>query len=254
MVKDGVSYRFVLDHSGSVRLVVNAATGAIAQRIDYDSFGNVLNDTNPGFQPFGFAGGLYDPTTGLVRFGARDYEPASGRWTAPDPVDFAGGDSNLYRYAHNDPINYRDADGFGEDSGDSVFGDWSTEVQLAKDLLEATGEVVGGKAKELNDWIDKILKPAEKFQKLIDNAEEIAEDFLTIDEALNDPTLTQGEKGLEVLDCIKDYLPEIPGWGDNPFDVDIFDEILDRVRDIRDDLRNGCGGYGGANCQSSFDN
>ena len=38
--------------------------GAIAQRLDYDEFGNVLADTNPGFQPFGFAGGLYDRDTG----------------------------------------------------------------------------------------------------------------------------------------------------------------------------------------------
>ena len=43
--------------------------------MDYDAFGRVLADTAPGFQPFGFAGGLYDHDTGLVRFGARDYQP-----------------------------------------------------------------------------------------------------------------------------------------------------------------------------------
>lgn len=111
MVKDGVTYRIVSDHLGSPRLVANAATGEIAQRIDYDSFGNVTNDTNPGFQPFGFAGGLYDPDTGLVRFGARDYDPSIGRWTVKDPIDFAGGDPNLYAYVGNDPINYVDPDG-----------------------------------------------------------------------------------------------------------------------------------------------
>jgi RHS repeat-associated protein len=108
MVKDGITYRIVTDPVGSVRLVVDSATGAIVQRIDYDTFGNVLQDTNPGFQPFGFAGGLYDPDTGLVRFGKRDYDPATGRWTAKDPLDFAGGDSNLYRYARNDPVNATD--------------------------------------------------------------------------------------------------------------------------------------------------
>jgi uncharacterized protein RhaS with RHS repeats len=71
---DGTVYRFITDHLGSVRLVVNAADGTVAQRIDYDAFGRVLADTNPGFQPFGFAGGLYDAGTGLVRFGARDYD------------------------------------------------------------------------------------------------------------------------------------------------------------------------------------
>ncbi|MCC6559570.1 MAG: RHS repeat-associated core domain-containing protein, partial [Polyangiaceae bacterium] len=61
--------------------------------------------------PFGFAGGLYDPDTGLVRFGARDYDAEIGRWTAKDPLLFDGGGSNLYGYALGDPVNQRDPDG-----------------------------------------------------------------------------------------------------------------------------------------------
>jgi RHS repeat-associated protein len=91
--------------------VVDAATGAVAQRMDYDSFGTVLQDTNPGFQPFGFAGGLHDRATGLVRFGARDYDPQTGRWTAKDPMLFAAGEVNLYVYASGDPVNFTDPDG-----------------------------------------------------------------------------------------------------------------------------------------------
>ncbi|KAA3656246.1 MAG: hypothetical protein DWQ04_31670, partial [Chloroflexi bacterium] len=110
MIRGGVTYRIITDHLGSVRLVINTATGTIAQRLDYDEFGRVLADTNPGFQPFGFAGGLYDPATGLVRFGARDYDAEVGRWTVKDPIGFAGG-YNLYSYVHNDPINYVDLTG-----------------------------------------------------------------------------------------------------------------------------------------------
>jgi RHS repeat-associated protein len=51
-------------------------------------FGNVTRDTNPGFQPFAFAGGPYDPDTKLVRFGVRDYDSETGRWTAKDPIRF----------------------------------------------------------------------------------------------------------------------------------------------------------------------
>ena len=111
MIKDGTTYRFITDPRGSVRLVVNADTGEIAQRIDYSPFGKVVNDTNPGFQPFGFAGGLYDLDTGLVRFGARDYDPETGRWTAKDPIGFLGGTANLYQYAVTDPVNYLDLSG-----------------------------------------------------------------------------------------------------------------------------------------------
>ena len=111
LVKGGATYRVVSDHLGSVRLVVDVATGQIAQRLDYDAFGRITLDTNPGFQPFGFAGGVYDPQTGLVRFGARDYDPEVGRWTAKDPLSFEAGDSNLYAYVLGDPVNLADPTG-----------------------------------------------------------------------------------------------------------------------------------------------
>jgi len=47
----------------------------------------------------------------LVRFGARDYDPLIGQWTAKDPIRFAGGDANLYGYVLGDPINSTDSSG-----------------------------------------------------------------------------------------------------------------------------------------------
>jgi len=67
------AYYLTYDQVGSLRIVADAA-GNVVKRIDYDSFGNIINDTNPSFEvPFGFAGGLHDKDTGLVRFGYRDY-------------------------------------------------------------------------------------------------------------------------------------------------------------------------------------
>lgn len=114
MIKGGVSYRLVLDQLGSVRLVVNSADGTIAQRLDYDEFGRVTQNTNPGFQPFGFAGGLYDAQTELVRFGARDYDAVVGRWTSKDPLMFSSEEVNLYSYLGNDPVGYYDPEGTGK--------------------------------------------------------------------------------------------------------------------------------------------
>ena len=45
------------------------------------------------------------------RFGARDYNPAIGRWTAKDPIRFGGGDTNLYGYVPVDPVNMKDPSG-----------------------------------------------------------------------------------------------------------------------------------------------
>ncbi len=111
MVRDGVRYKFVTDYVGSVRMVVNAEDNSIVQEIDYDDFGRVLSDTSPGFQPFYFAGGLYDIDTKLVRFGAREYDAELARWISVDPIRFEGGTTNLYSYAFNDPINYIDVNG-----------------------------------------------------------------------------------------------------------------------------------------------
>ncbi len=110
MYKNGYEYRIISDHLGSVRMVVDNNSGAILQQLDYDPYGRVIVDTNPGFQPFGYAGGLYDRDTGLVRFGRRDYDPAVGRWTSKDPIGFAGG-LNLYGYVVQDPVNLVDPEG-----------------------------------------------------------------------------------------------------------------------------------------------
>jgi RHS repeat-associated protein len=105
------TYRIFSDHLGSPRVVVDTSNGNIVERIDYDEFGKVVRDTNPGLLVSGFAGGLYDHDTGLVRFGARDYDPTVGRWTTKDSARFAGGDTNLYAYAYGEPIDFVDFDG-----------------------------------------------------------------------------------------------------------------------------------------------
>lgn len=105
------TYRLLTDQLGSVRLVVDAESGEIKQEIEYDPFGKITTDSNPGFQPFGFAGGLYDPATSLTHFGAREYSAEMGRWTTSDPISFAGGDSNLYGYVLGDPVNLVDPTG-----------------------------------------------------------------------------------------------------------------------------------------------
>jgi RHS repeat-associated protein len=94
-----------------VRLVVDTADGTIVQEMRYDAWGNVTYDSSPGFQPFGFAGGLYDPQTRLVRFGARDYDASIGRWMGKDPELFTGGDANLYGYVAESPTTLTDPTG-----------------------------------------------------------------------------------------------------------------------------------------------
>jgi RHS repeat-associated protein len=153
LIKNGTTYRIIADHLGSPRLVVDVVTGAIVQRMDYDAFGRVNLDTNPGFQPFGFAGGLYDRDTKLTHFGAREYDAELGRWTTRDPIGFTGGDTNLYGYVFTDPVNMIDPAGLwgigiggqvtggvgvGGAVGIGVFYDWT------KNSIHVYGQFGGG--------------------------------------------------------------------------------------------------------------
>lgn len=113
MEKGNARYYFVTDDLGSVRLVVDA-NATVVQRIDYDTFGNVLSVEDPEFDVyFGFAGGLTDPDVDLVRFRFRDYVPQMGRWAGPDPLGPMQG-FNLYRYVWNDPASLVDPLGLTE--------------------------------------------------------------------------------------------------------------------------------------------
>jgi RHS repeat-associated protein len=129
---EAVKYYLAYDQVGSLRVVFDSV-GNIIKRIDYDTFGFILSDSNPALRvPFGFAGGLHDRNTGLVRFGYRDYDPETGRWTAKDPIFFEGGDTDLYGYVQNDPVNMIDPEGL-----------W---------VAQAIGGILGGSTNAYNNY------------------------------------------------------------------------------------------------------
>jgi RHS repeat-associated protein len=97
------------DNLGSVRDVVNS-NGVVRNHYVYDSFGSVIGETNPGVDfRFGYVGKELDSETGLRRNGIRYVE--EDRFISPDPIGFAGYDSNLYRYVLNSPTNLTDPTG-----------------------------------------------------------------------------------------------------------------------------------------------
>jgi len=205
MVAAGVTYRIFSDHHGSPRLVVNSATGQIVERVDYDEFGNVTNDTNPGFQPFGFAGGLYDEDTKLVRFGARDYDAGPGRWTSKDPLLFAGGDTNLYGYVLSDPINMIDPSGL---SGGSCT--------CGKDVVEKVKQMMNNP-----DMKEAYVETSNNTGKIVKGTADLAFKPDNIGKAKGAWSIVQGfQKQLDVIDkAVKKFgtpkaCPPIPHFPD----------------------------------------
>jgi len=111
---DGV-FRLAADHLGTIKVVADVANGNVMLRREYDEFGVVLTEIGSlaatDAVPFGFAGGMVDRDTELVRFGAREYSSRLGRWMAKDPIGFASSEMNLYAIPGVDPLRFRDYSG-----------------------------------------------------------------------------------------------------------------------------------------------
>jgi RHS repeat-associated protein len=107
MTRNGSTYSYHRDALGSITHVTGE-DGAVVQRYEYDSYGNLVSVLDPGFlQPYAFTGREWEPEVGLYYFRARYYDPAIGRFINKDPIGFGGG-VNLYEYVGNQPTNLND--------------------------------------------------------------------------------------------------------------------------------------------------
>ena len=101
---------YLKDQVGSV--VAIASTSAVLDQITYDPFGNIVTQTDAAeADRFMFAGMEWDPTAGMYFDNARYYNSAIGRFVSQDPMGFAAGDTNLYRYVGNAPMDQTDPSG-----------------------------------------------------------------------------------------------------------------------------------------------
>ncbi|MBI4804167.1 MAG: RHS repeat-associated core domain-containing protein [Desulfovibrio sp.] len=160
IVKGGRAYRVIMDHVGSPRLVVDQLTGAVAQELDYDAWGNTLVDSAPDWQPFGFVGGIDDREAMLVRYGLRDLDLSTGRWVAPDPVGLGAG-SNRFLYGFGDPTNRIDP------SGAAVRVRAGKGVDLSKLKMSPEGVLTLAlqhiqENSKLKDWFNELLNKKNK--------------------------------------------------------------------------------------------
>jgi len=105
------AYWYLVDHLGSLRDVIDE-TGVVKDAIAYDGFGNITSETEDDFGGrYKWTAREYDVETELQYNRARFYDAATGRWISQDPLGFDAGDSNLYRYVHNEPTNRTDPSG-----------------------------------------------------------------------------------------------------------------------------------------------
>jgi RHS repeat-associated protein len=90
------------------------SNGTLVSTYQYDPYGNLTSSTGSVANPWRFAGGYFDSSTGLYKFGTRYYNPGFGRWSQQDPVRGQLNDPTLlnrYLYASDDPVNVTDPSG-----------------------------------------------------------------------------------------------------------------------------------------------
>jgi RHS repeat-associated protein len=113
--KSGQTQWFLTDHQGSIRQIVDE-TGAVINQIEYDSYGNIISQSNPNVTfRFGYTGREWDGETGQYYYRARYLDPFVGQFISQDPIGFNAGDTNLYRYVGNSPTNFTDPTGLISD-------------------------------------------------------------------------------------------------------------------------------------------
>jgi RHS repeat-associated protein len=109
------------DHLNSVLYTTNAE-GEPSEMRDFDAFGAAQSSPNwEGSMIESFGGYRNEPELGLLRAGARTYDPTFGVFTSPDPLLMSGLGSqglNAYAYANNDPVNWFDPTGLAAEDPD----------------------------------------------------------------------------------------------------------------------------------------
>ncbi len=106
---------FLKDHLGSVKFITNEA-GQVIEEISYSAYGETQiklrgsNKVKVG-NNFYYTGRELEPETGDYYYRARYYDPYSQKFLSEDPIGFASGDINLYRYVFNNPLTFTDPSG-----------------------------------------------------------------------------------------------------------------------------------------------
>jgi RHS repeat-associated protein len=91
--------------------VIERYTYSFDGRVSYFNANNESIPTSSFDNRFLFAGAILLPETMLYDMRNRIYYPRWGRFLQSDPIGFAGGDANLYRYGGGDPVNKVDPTG-----------------------------------------------------------------------------------------------------------------------------------------------
>jgi RHS repeat-associated protein len=104
---DGVVKYYHSDHLGSTRLITDASGAEIAN-YKFKPYGETESNSGTFSTDYLFTGKSFNADVALSYFGARFYDPESGRFITMDP---ARDGVNWYIYCNDSPLKYVDSNG-----------------------------------------------------------------------------------------------------------------------------------------------
>ncbi|MFQ4150211.1 RHS repeat-associated core domain-containing protein [Arthrobacter sp. LAPM80] len=151
----GLQSLYVNDGTGNPVGVITTA-GYPGFTYTYDPYGApTLTQTAGGNgvpqNPYLFKQGTQDRTTGWVKYGARYYNPTTGRFTQQDTLDtpLNPANANRYTYANNNPLNLSDPTGLISQCSlltDASLGLGAVSLATGVGAIFATGTILGAPA------------------------------------------------------------------------------------------------------------
>ena len=174
----------VLDHLGSVRAIVDKS-GNVVERDSYYPYGERWNDgsVEQADNRYRYNGKESQSDFGLpyLDYGARLYDPATGRWLTQDPLSEKYYGISPYAFCAGNPMKYVDADGM------RIFPKGQEELDMIRNTLPiADREYVNI---DKNGYIDATL---------INNHSSLSDNYNLLQELVNSELIINVVLGTEI--------------------------------------------------------
>lgn len=135
---DGVGVRRLLPNALGSTVALGDGTGTLQTQYTYEPFGVTTQTGSASNNSYKYTG-REDDGTGLSNYRARYYSPRMGRFVSEDPIEFLGGDVNLYAYVRNNPTRWKDPSGLFLGSADGY-------LTYPSDVIGGLGDLARGRS------------------------------------------------------------------------------------------------------------